>query len=80
MRCLYQNFDRCGIVAKPVDADSGAIGGSGSAEFMVKSEIGEDDVLFCTNCELCKYGKGTINSEKAEKEEFKELNKLKHQM
>ena len=34
--------------AKCVEADSGAIGGSNSAEFMVKSEVGEDDVVFCT--------------------------------
>ena len=39
-------FNRCGLDAKCVAADSGAIGGSGSAEFMVKSEVGEDDVVF----------------------------------
>ena len=44
-------FNRCGLDAKCVEADSGAIGGSNSAEFMVKSEVGEDDVVFCTECD-----------------------------
>ncbi|NLL29862.1 MAG: proline--tRNA ligase [Clostridiales bacterium] len=78
MRDAYiKIFDRCGIVAKPVDADSGAIGGSGSAEFMVKSEVGEDDVVFCTNCDYAaNMEKAPSTPEKAEKEEFKELNKI----
>ena len=53
-------FNRCGIDAKAVAADSGAIGGSNSAEFMVKSEVGEDDVVFCTACDYA------ANIEKAE--------------
>ncbi len=53
-------FNRCGIDAKCVAADSGAIGGSNSAEFMVKSEVGEDDVVFCTQCNYA------ANIEKAE--------------
>lgn len=53
-------FNRCGIDAKCVAADSGAIGGSNSAEFMVKSEVGEDDVVFCTACDYA------ANIEKAE--------------
>lgn len=44
-------FNRCGLDAKCVQADSGAIGGSNSAEFMVKSEVGEDDVVFCKSCD-----------------------------
>eukprot|EP00828_Plagiopyla_frontata_P026182 TRINITY_DN3399_c0_g1_i1.p4 TRINITY_DN3399_c0_g1~~TRINITY_DN3399_c0_g1_i1.p4 ORF type:complete len:245 (-),score=42.60 TRINITY_DN3399_c0_g1_i1:124-858(-) len=44
-------FSRCGLDAKCVQADSGAIGGANSAEFMVKSEVGEDDVVFCTKCD-----------------------------
>jgi prolyl-tRNA synthetase len=38
----YHNiFKRCGLECNCVEADSGAMGGSGSAEFMVKSEIGK---------------------------------------
>ncbi|WP_294373255.1 proline--tRNA ligase [uncultured Clostridium sp.] len=68
-------FSRCGLDAKPVEADSGAIGGANSAEFMVKSEVGEDDVVFCSSCNYA------ANIEKAvsipEKEEKVELQELK---
>lgn len=53
-------FERCGLEFKAVEADSGAIGGVGSVEFMVKSEVGEDAVVFCSNCD---YG---ANLEKAQ--------------
>ncbi|MEM9464447.1 MAG: proline--tRNA ligase [Actinomycetota bacterium] len=43
-------FDRMGLPAVPVDASSGAMGGSGSTEFMVPSPAGEDDVVICKNC------------------------------
>jgi prolyl-tRNA synthetase len=49
----YRNiFDRCGIKYFVVGASSGAMGGSKSEEFMVKSEAGEDTVAFC---ECCNY-------------------------
>ncbi|MEB3235840.1 MAG: proline--tRNA ligase [Cyanobacteriota bacterium] len=38
-------FARCGLRAVPVEADSGAIGGSASQEFMVTAEAGEDLIL-----------------------------------
>jgi prolyl-tRNA synthetase len=41
-----QIFRRCGLAFRPVDADSGAIGGSGSQEFMVLADAGEDEVLY----------------------------------
>jgi prolyl-tRNA synthetase len=53
-------FDRCGLEYMVVDADTGAMGGSGSQEFMVKSEIGEAVIAFC---EACGYA---ANEEKAE--------------
>ena len=40
-------FERLGLDYIVVDADSGAMGGSGSQEFMVKSEVGEDTIAFC---------------------------------
>ncbi|MBC7883429.1 MAG: proline--tRNA ligase [Anaerolineae bacterium] len=44
----YTNmFTRCGLNFRPVEADSGAIGGSGSHEFMALCEIGEDTILYC---------------------------------
>ena len=42
-------FDRCGLKYFVVGASSGAMGGTGSEEFMVKSEAGEDTVAYC-NC------------------------------
>ncbi len=52
-------FERCGLNFVAVEADSGAIGGSFSHEFMVLAESGEDDIAACT----CGYG---ANTEKAE--------------
>ena len=48
MKHISKSLTDVDIDAKCVEADSGAIGGSNSAEFMVKSEVGEDDVVFCT--------------------------------
>jgi prolyl-tRNA synthetase len=47
----YKNvFARCGVPATPVFADSGAIGGKDSQEFMLLTDIGEDDLVICPNC------------------------------
>ena len=43
-------FKRTGLETKPIEADSGAIGGSVSAEFMVISDTGEDTIVECSNC------------------------------
>ena len=43
-------FDRCGLKYFVVGASSGAMGGSGSEEFMVQSDAGEDTVAHCENC------------------------------
>jgi len=70
-------FNRCGLDAKCVAADSGAIGGSNSAEFMVKSEVGEDDVVFCTHCDYAaNIEKATAKLEEVEKEELMEAKKI----
>lgn len=44
-------FTRCGLRFRPVEADSGAIGGSGSHEFMVLAESGEAEIVYCPECE-----------------------------
>ncbi|MCZ8049218.1 MAG: proline--tRNA ligase [Microcystis aeruginosa K13-05] len=47
MDIAYRNiFRRCGLAFRAVEADSGAIGGSASQEFMVLADAGEDEVLF----------------------------------
>ena len=61
MFAAYNNiFRRCGLIFRPVEADSGSIGGKYSHEFMVIAESGEDAMVFC---EKCAYA---ANLEKAE--------------
>ncbi len=45
-------FDKMKMEYLIVDADSGAMGGSGSQEFMVKSDVGEDTIAYCS-CGFC---------------------------
>ena len=52
-------FDRCGLKYMVVEADSGAMGGSQSQEFMVRTPAGEDQIV---SCEKCDYA---ANMEKA---------------
>jgi prolyl-tRNA synthetase len=48
MRNAYcRIFERCGLAYTVVQADSGAIGGAGSEEFMVIADSGEDSILYC---------------------------------
>ena len=60
---MYQAYSnmlrRCGLKFRAVEADSGAIGGSGSTEFMVLADAGEDEVLYTED------GKYAANVEKA---------------
>jgi prolyl-tRNA synthetase len=61
-------FERCSLEFRVVEADSGAIGGSFSHEFMVLAKNGEDEIV---SCDSCSYG---ANTEKAPvlKEYYKE--------
>ena len=43
-------FKRMGLSTISVKADTGAMGGSGSEEFMVESEVGDDTLILCPNC------------------------------
>jgi len=44
-------FDRCGLQYMVIEADSGAMGGSQSQEFMVRTPAGEDQVVSCDKCD-----------------------------
>lgn len=46
-------FERCGLETKPVQSDSGAIGGNVSHEYMVitQTDSGENDVFYCDDCD-----------------------------
>jgi len=61
---MYQTykriFTRSGLSFRPVEADTGAIGGSQSHEFQVLAESGEDAIVSCNTCEYA------ANIEKAE--------------
>ncbi len=54
-------FRRCGLDAHPVEADTGAIGGNHSHEFMVLAPSGEDGILHCPSCRYA------ANQERAER-------------
>ncbi|HUP48481.1 MAG TPA: proline--tRNA ligase [Thermoanaerobaculia bacterium] len=67
MREAYSRvFHRCGLDHVPVEADTGAIGGSASHEFMVLAQSGEDAVV---SCPKCRYG---ANIEKATSKLFQD--------
>ena len=44
-------FTRCGLQFRAVEADSGAIGGTDTHEFMALADVGEDTIVHCTSCQ-----------------------------
>jgi len=70
MSQAYKNiYARLGLPTLMVEADSGAIGGKESHEFMLITESGEDEVIYCSNCgyaanrEKAKFAKTKVNTE-----------------
>ncbi|MDR0474124.1 MAG: proline--tRNA ligase [Treponema sp.] len=63
-RAYRRIFKRCALTVIPVQADSGAMGGSGSEEIMVESDIGDNTLLLCkgASSQSCAYA---ANAEKA---------------
>ncbi|MCB6992979.1 proline--tRNA ligase [bacterium 210820-DFI.6.37] len=53
---MYEAYDRiftrCGLTFRPVEADTGAIGGSNSHEFTALSEVGESEIAYCEKCDM----------------------------
>lgn len=53
MYAAYEKiFTRCGLDFRPVEADTGAIGGSNSHEFTALSEVGESEIAYCEKCSM----------------------------
>jgi prolyl-tRNA synthetase len=51
MTQAYKNiYSRCGLPCVMVEADSGAIGGKASHEFMLVADSGEDEIIYCSKC------------------------------
>ena len=59
-RAYRRIFERCGVPTVPVEADSGAIGGKESREFVYLTDVGEDTVVLCDRCDYA------ANTERAE--------------
>ena len=58
----YRNvYARCGLQTIVVEADSGAIGGKDSHEFMVIAETGEDEIVYCSRCDYAANGEKAIS-------------------
>lgn len=74
----YTNiFNRCGLNFRPVEADSGAIGGNGSHEFMVLAESGEAEIVYCSECEYAAdIEKAELHTIEAPAEEEKAVEKI----
>ena len=55
-KTMYDAYDRiftsCGLTFRPVEADTGAIGGSNSHEFTALSEVGESEIAYCESCTM----------------------------
>ncbi len=61
-------LERLGLEFRVVDADSGAIGGSGSKELMVLADSGEDDIVVCSACEYAANIEAAVRADKNVKE------------
>ena len=55
-KIMYDAYDRifrrCGLNCRPVEADTGAIGGSNSHEFTAISSVGESEIAYCEHCDM----------------------------
>ena len=74
----YSNvFTRCGLTYRPVEADNGAIGGSGSHEFTALCEYGESEICYCDACDMATtIEKAACVDAKASDEEMLPLEKV----
>lgn len=52
-QAYFKIYDRCGLVAKVTEASGGSFSDKLSYEFMVLTDAGEDDILYCESCTHC---------------------------
>lgn len=75
-------FSRCGLEARAVEADTGAMGGKDSHEFMVLADAGEDEIAFCNKCdyaanvERAEAGQPDTEKPAANQEELKSIEEV----
>jgi prolyl-tRNA synthetase len=70
-------FTRCGLTFRPVEADPGAIGGSGTHEFMVIADSGEAAIVYCPKCDYAaNVEKAELHPIECEAEPLKELQEV----
>ncbi len=78
MEATYRRiFTRLGLDYRVVEADSGAIGGSGSREFMVLADNGEDDIIVCKSCDYAANIEAAVRAKKTTTKEAPEANMAK---
>ncbi len=80
-KAMYEAYDavfkRCGLDARPVEADTGAIGGNASHEFTALSSVGESEIASCDSCGLATtVERGKVLDAKPESGEELELEKV----
>ena len=76
MERTYSNiFKRLGLDFRIVEADSGAIGGSGSKEFMVLADSGEDTIVVCNSCEYAANIEAAVRAPKKAPSQAKSFDK-----
>lgn len=52
-RAYLRAYTRCGLVAKATEASGGSFSEKISYEFMVLTDAGEDDIVYCEHCDFC---------------------------
>ncbi len=52
-KAYFKIYERCGLVAKATEASGGAFSEKISYEFMVLTDAGEDDIVYCSSCDYC---------------------------
>ncbi|MBC7220444.1 proline--tRNA ligase [Candidatus Bipolaricaulota bacterium] len=68
-RAYERIFRRCGLVPVPVEADPGLMGGSGSHEFMLPHDGGEDTFVRCTGCGYAANRDGAVADKSSDSDE-----------